>query len=104
MQVLEDMVRHARTGKGLGKTLRAQRRLVGVLEHDRIAAKKRGPDRVHGCQIGIVPRRDDDDDPDRIALYLTFEPRLLRGNDGSERLWSDGDHVIGAFLEATYFL
>ena len=87
--------------EGLGEALADQQRLRGVLEDHRVAGHQRRHDGVDGGEVGIVPRRDDHDDAERLLLHVAAEAVLrVRRQHRGERLLGDLDHVLRAFLDA----
>lgn len=56
-QVVEQPVRQAGAGEGLGEALADQQGLAGVLEQHGVTGHQRRDDGVNRRQVGIVPRR-----------------------------------------------
>jgi hypothetical protein len=67
MQELEDALRQAGGLEGLGIALGDERRLLRHLQDHRVAGEDRRHDGIHRGEPGIVPRRDDEHDADRLA-------------------------------------
>jgi len=57
MEILEDAVGSPAAAKASAKALGAKRRLMRMLENDRVAGEDRGNNCVDRGEIGIVPRR-----------------------------------------------
>ena len=89
VQILEYAGRNAGARECLEKALGAQRRLVRMLEHHRIAGDQRGQHGIDRRQVGIIPGRDDGDDAERYALDLPLKAGLVAGLNGGERLRRD---------------
>ena len=64
---VDDARRHARLGEQLDEALGEQRRVLGRLEHDRVAADERRAELPGRDRDREVPRRDRADDADRHA-------------------------------------
>ena len=98
--VLEHTVRNTRGREGGTHALGAQQRLGGVLEHHRVARQQGRYQRVHGAQVGVVPRGDDQHRAQRVAADELLESlRRIDWNVG-EPLAGDRDHVPRPLLEA----
>ena len=100
VQKLEHALRQSGCVKRLGVTLGHQRRLRRHFEDDRVAGKKRRYYGVHRCEPGVVPRRDDQDHPERIAADESPEPDFRTGVHIGERAFGDARHVRDPLLEA----
>jgi hypothetical protein len=83
------------------EALARQDGLRGVLQEHRVAGHQRGHDGVHGCEVGVVPGRDDEHDPQRLALDDAAEARpLVVGRHVGEARVGDPHHVARALLDA----
>ncbi len=92
-QVRENALRQVR--EGLRQPLAGEQRLARMLQHDRIAGDQRRDDRVDRSQKRIVPRRNDEDDPERLARDRTPEPLAVLDPLRRQRLVRDRGHVVG---------
>ena len=77
-RLLEQAQRQAGLLERGGEPLADEQRLRGVLEEDRIAGEKRRDDGVDRGEVGVVPRRDDHDEAERLARDIAAEAGLLR--------------------------
>ena len=103
VQELQQAVRQAGLARRGGEPLGAERRLLRVLQEHRVARHQRRHDGVDRRQVGIVPRRDDEHDADRIAANEAREPGLGADVDIGERLRCQRDHPARTLLEAAHF-
>ena len=84
-----------------GEALADQQRLRGVLEDHRVARHQRRHDGVDGGEVGIVPRRDDHDDAERLACSRSGGSRSFRLGAARARAPSRRSRsCAGAFLDA----
>src|SRR5947207_7250424 len=88
-EILEDILRQARRLEGLGETLADQDRLRRMLEDDSISRHQRRDNRIDRGEIGIVPRRDGENDAQRLTLDITQETFLGFGPDVGARTLGD---------------
>ncbi len=100
MEVLEHALGQAGLDEGLGEALGAERRLGGVLQHHGVAGHDRRNDGVDRRQVGVVPRRHDENQAQGLAAHETGEALLDFGLDVAQCLGRDFDHVAGPLLEA----
>jgi hypothetical protein len=70
-----------------------------MLQDHRVARHEPRDDRVDCREIGIVPRRDREDDAERVALYVAHEAILRTRIEVRQRLLGYRDHIPGALLE-----
>ena len=101
----DDVLEHARRAARRRRTRslkrsRAQQRLGGVLEHDRVAGQQRRHDRVDGAQVRVVPRRHDQHRAERVAADELAEAVGRVDLDVGQPLGGDRDHVARPLLEA----
>ena len=99
---LEEPVRQPGGLRCLFHPLGAERRLVRVLEDDRVAGHQRRHDSVDGGEVGIVPGRDHEHDAERLAADEAAEARLRLRLEIGERPRRGGDHVARPLLEAAH--
>ena len=100
MQVLKHAGGQAGGGKRFGVSLGYQWRLLRHLEEHRVAGQQCGDDRVHRREPGIVPRRQHEDDAERLAPDETMEVPALFDLDVGKRGRRDLRHVCPALLKA----
>ena len=99
-QVVEQPVRQAGAGEGLGEALADQQGLAGVLEQYGVTGHQRRDDGVHRRQVGIVPRRHHQHGAQRLAANEAAEAFLRFGHHVGQGAGGDADHVARALLEA----
>ena len=99
---LEHALRQSGVLERLGEALRAQRRLIRVLQHHGVAGHERGHHRVHRGEIGVVPRRQHQHHAERLAADEAAEAVLRPGIEVRQCLRCDRHHVARTLLEAAH--
>ena len=87
-----------------GEALGAERRLRGMLEHDRIAGEQGRNHAVDRDQVRIIPGRDRQHHAKRFAPHEALEVELRPRIDVGERVRGNRDHVPRTFERAAYFV
>ena len=87
----------------LGNDFAGQQGLRGRLQHHRIARDQGGHDGIESRQVGIIPRRDDENDTYRGAFDAAFKAVAVLGHQGGQGGFCDASHVIGPFIDAAEF-
>ena len=82
-EILEEALRQPGFVGGRLEALADEQRLRGMLQEHGVAGHQRRKDRVAGGEIGIVPRRDDEHDADRLALHVAAEAGFSFGTSGA---------------------
>src|SRR5512145_3446799 len=100
MQELEYPRRQAHRLERLGVALGDERSLRRHLEDDAVAGEERGHHGVHRGEPGVVPRRDDEHHPERLAADEALEAVFLPYVEIPERLLGDVAHVERTLVEA----
>jgi hypothetical protein len=104
VQDLQDTRRQTGFARARGEAFGTERRLRGVLEHDCIAGEQGRDHAVDGDQVRVIPRRDRQHDPERLAPHEALEVGLGPGIDVGERTRRDRDHVAGALERAAHLV
>ena len=99
-QMLEQAFGQSGPVKRRLETLGHQQRLAGVLEHRGITGHQRRYDRVDRGQIGVVPRGDGKDHPQRFAPDMAGKAAHGRRHDIGQRSLGRFDHIGGAFFKS----
>ena len=102
MHELEHALRQSRFLERVRKALRAQRRLIRVLQHHRVAGHDRGHHRVHRGEIGVVPRRQHQYHTERLAANEAAEALLRACIEVGQCLRCDRHHVACTLFEAAH--
>ncbi len=103
VQELENAGRQTGGGEGFGITLGGQRRLPRMLQDHCIPRHQRRNDRIHRCQVGVVPRRDDENHAQGLMPNEAGEAVFFLGLGIMQDVRRDGDHVPGTFLQPLDF-
>ncbi len=98
-QVLKHVSRHACFHEGAHHALTNQQCLSRMLDDDRIASHQRRSDRVDCRHVGVVPRRDDEDDAMRLALYAARKGGAPLDLDRRQRLCGHACDIVRALVE-----
>jgi hypothetical protein len=101
--VLEDVRRHAALVERLGQPFAHEDRLARVLQHHGIPGDQRRDDGVDRGEVGVIPRRDDEDEAVGFALDAAVEAVRAFGDHGGEGVLGDPRHVGGALVHAAEF-
>ena len=102
-QIPEQPLRQPDLIECLLETLAREDGLRCCFQDDGVAGNQRGHDRVDGRQVRIIPGRNDEHQPERIALDIALETGFRLGNDRGQRLLGDVGHVRHAFSERIEF-
>jgi hypothetical protein len=98
-EMSEQTLRHACAIHGLLEALTRQDGLRGCFQDHRIASNQTRHHSIDRGQKRIVPRRDRENDAERIAADVACEPGLGLRHQRGQRLLRDLDHVGHPLLE-----